>query len=167
MQPQSQALALLKGGEMRSGKFSAVCIAATVLFTGCGNSDETNKVGETEPSQQWPSVTDKYSEIEICKGVIAQVMGRDPSIISAQEHNSDVIALSYTRESDSSKWAYRCKLNGNTAVWASDTGRWRDDPADSEISVSLVESGKLSVKEVYGDGSSSESEFSKAQLSAN
>ncbi|WP_278357986.1 hypothetical protein [Idiomarina abyssalis] len=111
-------------------------------------------------------MADKYCDVEICKGVIAQVMGRDPSIISAQANDSDIIALSYTRESDGSKWTYRCKLNGTTAFWASETGRWRDDPADSVIRFSLVDGGKLAVKEVYGDGSSSVSEFSKAQLSA-
>ena len=152
---------------MKFGKFSAICIAATVFVSGCGTSDNTSEVAETEPYQQGGSVADKYSEIEICKAVIARVMGRDPSIISAQASDSDVVALSYTRQSDGSKWTYRCKLNGNTAVWASDTGRWRDDPADSVIRLSLIEGGKLAVKEVYVDGSSSQSEFSKAQLSAN
>lgn len=152
---------------MKSGKFLAICIAAAVLVSACGSSDKRNEPAETETSQQETSVADKYSDIEICKGVIAQVMGRDPSIISAQANDSDVIVLSYTRESDGSKWTYRCKLNGNTAVWASETGRWRDDPADSVIRLSLVDGGKLAIKEVYGDGSSSGSEFSKAQFSAN
>ena len=150
---------------MRYRIYIAVLLATVVFLSGCGDSSVPTESNVEKPKQQSPSA--KYSDAEICKGVIAAVMGRDPSIITASSGSDNVVALSYKRESDGTNWNYRCKVNGSVALWASDTGRWRNDPADSIITLSLADNEDLLVTETYGDGSSSKSEFSKSQLSSN
>jgi hypothetical protein len=34
---------------------------------------------------------------------------------------------------DNFVWTYRCRVEGNRVVWASEPGRWRDGPKDDEI----------------------------------
>jgi len=145
----------------------AVLLATVVFLSGCGDSSAPTESSVEKAKQKQQSPSAKYSDVEICKGVIAAVMGRDPSIITASSGSDNVIALSYKRKSDGTNWSYRCKVNGSVALWASDTGRWRNDPADSKITLSLSDNQDLVVTETYGDGSSSNSEFSKSQLSSN
>ncbi|MCF8128314.1 MAG: hypothetical protein K9N10_07345 [Deltaproteobacteria bacterium] len=150
-------------------KISIAVLLATVVFliSGCRDSSAPTESSVEKPKQKQQSPSPKYSDAEICKGVIAAVMGRDPSIITASSGSDNVVALSYKRESDGTNWSYRCKVDGGAALWASDTGRWRNDPADSKITLSLSDNEDLVVTETYGDGSNSKSEFSKSQLSSN
>jgi hypothetical protein len=152
---------------MEVTRYSVLAALATLLLflTGCSDPTPSAEKSARKPVAQKQLPSDKYSDQEICKAVIARVMGRDPTIIRASHGTDNIVALSYNRQSDGKNWTYRCEVDGGSAVWASDTGRWRTAPADSKIELSLSD-GDLVVKETYGDGSSSETQFSKAQLSS-
>jgi len=49
-----------------------------------------------------------------------------------------IIDLYYIREGDGKKWTFRCKANAGRIIWASETGRWRDNPADEIIKYKLA-----------------------------
>lgn len=105
----------------------------------------------------------EFTNEQICKATIATVMSKDPSIINIDKVSGKVISLSYIRNADSSKWAYRCKTEGSKAIWASDTGRWRTHALDSKITFS-ANGNTLKVTEKYNDGSATKKSFSSKQL---
>ena len=88
-----------------------------------------------------------FTTQNICKATISIVMGREPSVMSVDRVSGGVVHLSYTR-SDGTHWGYRCKLQGNRAIWATDTGPWRG----SIITYSIHGTG-LSIAEKHADGS--------------
>ena len=104
-----------------------------------------------------------FTEQQICIATIASTMGRDPSIIKINSLKGNVTYLSYVRKDDGKKWAYRCKLDGNKVIWASDTGRWRDGQYDSIITFS-VNSNKINISEKYDDGSGETKTYNSNQL---
>ena len=93
-----------------------------------------------------------FTDQQICIATIAAVMGRDPSIIKIDSVQSDITYLSYYRQDDETHWKYRCELDGEKVIWATDTGRWRTDQSDSKITLS-VSGNELSIPEKYLDGS--------------
>ena len=105
----------------------------------------------------------EFSEQQICKATVAKVMGRNPLIIKIDKISGNVTHLSYIRKDDGKHWAYKCKLEGATVIWASDTGRWRTDKYDPKITFS-VNKQKLSISEKYSDGSGDEKLYSLQQL---
>jgi hypothetical protein len=67
----------------------------------------------------------------------------------------DVLFLTYVRPIDNFVWTYRCRIEGNRVVWASEPGRWRDDPKDEKVLFEDVGAGKqLRIIENRGNGSS-------------
>jgi hypothetical protein len=94
-------------------------------------------------------------EVEaICRTAIDSIMGRDPKIMQVTRTAGDVLFLTYVRAMDNFVWTYRCRIDGNRVVWASEPGRWRDDPKDDEIFFQVVGAGKqLRIIENHGDGS--------------
>ena len=56
--------------------------------------------------------------------------------------DGSVLFLSYVRPIDNFVWAYRCKIEGNRVIWASEPGRWREDAKDDKISFEIVAGGK-------------------------
>ena len=98
-----------------------------------------------------------------CRATIAAIMGRDPSIIGVDRRKGDVVALSYIRQNDGTRWAYRCKIDGNRVVWASDTGRWRTHPMDERINFRFGPSN-LVITQVFPDGSRLQDAFSLRDL---
>lgn len=95
---------------------------------------------------------------EICKATAAMIFGRDYSIMRLDSVGTNGIAyVHYNRPSDNTRWAIKCKLEGNRVLWASNNpdsiGRWRDDPADEVITYSVSE-GNVKLNQVYSDGSS-------------
>jgi len=65
-------------------------------------------------------------EIEICKAVISTVMNQTPAIMGGKI-SGGIPHVYYNRPSDGSLWKYKCKIEGGTAVWAMDPGRWRNE----------------------------------------
>ena len=76
----------------------------------------------------------QVTKSHICKAGVATVMGRDPSIMRIDTEVGGVLYLSYVRADDGSLWSYKCKVDGSLIIWAYDTGRWRDHPADPRLS---------------------------------
>jgi len=102
-------------------------------------------------------------EVEtICRTAIASIMGRDPKIMQVTRTVGDVLFLTYVRPIDNFVWTYRCRIEGNRIVWASEPGRWRDDPKDDKVLFEDVGAGKqLRIIENHGDGSSTKQVFDR------
>jgi hypothetical protein len=94
-------------------------------------------------------------EVEaICRTEMASIMGHDPKIMQVTRTAGEVLFLTYVRAMDNFVWTYRCRVVGNRVVWASEPGRWRDDPKDDEVFFEVVDAGKqLRIIENHGDGS--------------
>ena len=125
---------------------SGLLISLLIALSGCGGMDKG-----------------AFTDQQICIATIAKVMGRNPSIIKIDSIQGDITYLSYNRQGDATHWTYRCKLDGNKAIWASDPGRWRTEQYDSKITFS-VSGSKLSISEKYSDGSGSLESYSINQL---
>ena len=101
----------------------------------------------------------------ICRTAIASIMGRDPKIVRVTRVTSDVLFLSYVRPIDNFVWAYRCKIEGNRVIWASEPGRWREGPKDDKVFFEIVGGGKqLRIIENHGDGSATKELFERDQI---
>ena len=102
-------------------------------------------------------------EVEaICRTAIASIMGRDPKLMQVTLTTGDILFLSYVRPMDNFVWTYRCRIEGNRVVWATEPGRWRDDPKDDEIFFEDVDAGKqLRIIQNHGDGSSTKQLFDR------
>jgi hypothetical protein len=90
----------------------------------------------------------------ICRAAIGSLMDRDPKLLRLTRTDGDILFLSYVRPIDNFDWTYRCKIRGNRVIWASEPGRWRDDPKDDRVSFETVAGGKqLRIIDDRGDGS--------------
>src|ERR1700737_5129611 len=73
-------------------------------------------------------------EVEaICRTAIGSIMGRDPKMMQVTLTAGDVLFLTYVRPMDNFAWTYRCRIEGNRVVWATEPGRWRDDPKEEKV----------------------------------
>ncbi len=105
----------------------------------------------------------KFSKEQISKAGIATVMSKDPGIIKIDKVSKDIVYLSYLRPSDGKHWAYRCKVEGNRIIWASDTGRWRDHKEDSVLTYT-IDGDKITIVDRFSDGSASTEIYTHKQL---
>jgi endogenous inhibitor of DNA gyrase (YacG/DUF329 family) len=144
-----------------------------------GSSESTNPTATTavpaptptvlqEAYRQTPSPSEKlaFSASQICRAGIGLIMGRDPKIIRAREAGG-IVFLSYTRSDDATVWKYRCRLEGDRIIWASDPGRWRTHPDDEQLYFRVLpdSEARLQVEERYSDGSANQKTFSSGDLS--
>ncbi|MCD8561167.1 MAG: sel1 repeat family protein [Shewanella xiamenensis] len=104
-----------------------------------------------------------FSDQQICIATVAATMGRDPSIIKIDSIQGDITYLSYFRSDDGKHWKYKCKLDGERAMWATDTGRWRTGQYDSKITF-YVNGNELSISERHSDGSDDTKKYNIGQL---
>jgi hypothetical protein len=115
-----------------------------------------------------PSVADATPSSQpeaICRTAIASIMGRDPKIVQVTRVAGDILFLSYVRPIDNFVWDYRCKIQGNRVVWASEPGRWREDPKDDKVFFEIVGDGRqLRIIEDHGDGSATKELFERDQI---
>jgi hypothetical protein len=115
-----------------------------------------------------PAMADAAASFEpeaICRTALASIMGRDPKIVRVTLIAGDVLFLSYVRPIDNFVWDYRCKIQGNRVVWASEPGRWREDPKDDKVFFEIVGGGKqLRIIEDHGDGSATKELFERDQI---
>jgi hypothetical protein len=77
----------------------------------------------------------------VCRAAIGSVMSRDPKLFRVTRTDSSVLLLSYVRRLDNFVWTYRCKIEGDRVIWASEPGRWRDGPKDDKVSFEMVAGG--------------------------
>jgi hypothetical protein len=105
-------------------------------------------------------------EVEaICRTAIASIMDRDPKMMQLTLTAGDVVFLTYVRPIDNFVWTYRCRIEGNRVVWATEPGRWRDDPKDEKVFFEVIDGGKqLRIIEDHGDGSSAKQLFDRGAI---
>lgn len=104
----------------------------------------------------YPAWSQPVSAAVICRAAIAAIMGRKPEIIQVVRTEGDVQFLTYTRPSDKKRWSNRCRVEGNTVVWAEEPGRWRNDPSDEKVSFEIANGTAIKITEDYGDSKGSE-----------
>lgn len=68
----------------------------------------------------------EFTREQICKATIATVMFKQPSIMVSKKLSNGDIKVSYIRN-NGTKWAYKCKINGQNILWGNIEGRWRDE----------------------------------------
>jgi hypothetical protein len=78
----------------------------------------------------------------ICRAAIASLTDRDPKLFQVTRTDGSVLFLSYARPIDNFVFAYRCKIRGDSVIWASEPGRWREDLKDDKITFEIVADGK-------------------------
>jgi hypothetical protein len=106
-----------------------------------------------------------YAPEAICRTAIGAITVRDPKIVQVTRVAGDILFLSYVRPIDNFVWAYRCKIQGNRVIWASDPGRWREDPKDNEVFFEIVGDGRqLRIIEEHSDGTATKELFERDQI---
>lgn len=99
---------------------------------------------------------------QVCRAAISMLMGRDVKTIGVESYSGSpknrVVHVSYVRESDNKQWFQKCKLEGNSVIWASDMPdegyhRWRNNPADEKFEFTRIDEGHFMMKMKYPDGS--------------
>ena len=109
------------------------------------------------------SAAPEFTSEQICKAGIAALMGRSPSIMKTETSAAGTVYLYYTRKEDGSKWAYRCRVEGERIMWASDPGRWRRHADDEKVKY-RVKGDNIEIIQVFTDGQTLKKRFTKAQL---
>jgi hypothetical protein len=104
-----------------------------------------------------------FDQQQICRATIGAVMGRDPKIIKVSSVDSGIIHLSYLRPDDGTFWEQRCRIEGQKVIWATKSGRWREDPMDEVITYTAT-GATLTVSRKFADGSTSTKSYTHAQL---
>ena len=108
------------------------------------------------------SAAPSFKAETICRTAIASIAGCDPKVMQVTRTIGNVLFLTYLRPIDNFVWTYRCRIEGNRVVWASEPGRWRDDPKDDKVFFEEVDAGKqLRIIENHGDGSSTKQLFDR------
>lgn len=101
----------------------------------------------------------------ICRTAIAFISGRDPKIMQVTRIAGDVIFLSYVRPFDNFVWDYRCRIEGNRVIWASEPGRWREEPKDDKVYFEVLEAGsQLRISDDHSDGTTTRELFERRQI---
>jgi hypothetical protein len=105
-------------------------------------------------------------EVEaICRTAIAAIMDRDPKTIKVSKTADDVLILTYDRPIDNFIWTYRCRVDGDRVVWASEPGRWREGPKDDKILFEVVDAGKqLRIIAIHRNGSRAQQLFDRDRI---
>jgi hypothetical protein len=102
---------------------------------------------------------------EICRTAIGSIAGRDPKSIQMARIADSVFFLTYARPFDNFVWTYRCRIEGNRIVWASEPGRWRDGPKDNKVFFEVIGAGaQLRIIEDHVDGSTTNQLFDRDMI---
>jgi hypothetical protein len=97
----------------------------------------TMLLAASSPASAEPS----FDPPAICRTAIAAIMDRDPKLMQTRTAADGIVMLTYARPIDNFVWAYRCRLDGNRVIWASEPGRWRDKAKDDKILFEVVGNG--------------------------
>jgi hypothetical protein len=105
-------------------------------------------------------------EVEaICRTAIGAIMDRDPKTMKVTKAADGVLILTYDRPIDNFIWTYRCRIDGDRVVWASEPGRWREGPKDDKILFEVVDAGKqLRIIAIHRNGSRSQQLFDRDKI---
>jgi hypothetical protein len=111
------------------------------------------------------SAASAFEAAAICRTAIASVADRDPKAMQISRTAGDILFLTYARPIDNFVWTYRCRIDGNRVVWASEPGRWRDGPKDDKILFEEVGGGKqLRIIANHRDGTSTKQVFDRDKV---
>jgi hypothetical protein len=111
------------------------------------------------------SAASSFAVETICRTAVAAITDRDPKIMRVTRTVGGVLFLTYVRPVDNFVWTYRCRIEGNRVVWATEPGRWRDNPKDGEVLFEDVGAGKqLRIIENHRDGSSTKQLFDRDKI---
>lgn len=102
-----------------------------------------------------------FSEEDVARYTIASIMEQPSKRIKVRVEN-ELYYVSYVRKSDSKKFDYKIKINGNTIVWANIGGRWRDSEYDERLSFEESDN-KLKIIQTFSDGSVDSKEYKKGE----
>ncbi len=101
----------------------------------------------------------------ICRTAIGSVMGRDPKVVVVTRIDGEILYLSYVRPIDYFVWDYRCRIEGNRVIWASEPGRWREGPDDDKVFFEVIAGGsQLRIIDNHSDGSTTKEEFDRDKV---
>jgi len=92
-----------------------------------------------------PTLSKKEKE-SVCVEYVAAVLYKSPSIMDSVYIKDGFYEVSYTRNSDGTRWDAACHIDGKTIVWAAihggSLGRWRYEE-DAKYKVSNTDNGKI------------------------
>jgi hypothetical protein len=110
-----------------------------------------------------PAAAAPAFEVEaICRTAIGAIMDRDPKTMKVTKSSDDVLILTYDRPIDNFIWTYRCRIDGNRVIWASEPGRWRDGSKDDKILFEVVDGGRqLRIIAIRRNGSRAQQLFDR------
>lgn len=101
----------------------------------------------------------------ICRTAIGSVMGRDPKVVVVTRIDGEILHLSYVRPIDNFIWDYRCRIEGNRVIWASEPGRWREGPNDDKVFFEVIAGGnQIRIIDNHSDGSMTKEEFDRDKV---
>jgi hypothetical protein len=101
----------------------------------------------------------------ICRTAIAAIMDRDPKLMQTRTVADGIVMLTYARPIDNFVWAYRCRLEGNRVIWASEPGRWRDKAKDDKILFEVVGAGsQLRIIDNHPNGTTTRQLFDRDKI---
>ena len=101
----------------------------------------------------------------ICRTAIGSVTGRDPKMVVVTRIDGEILHLSYVRPIDYFVWDYRCRIEGNRVIWASEPGRWREGPDDDKVFFEVIADGnQIRIIDNHSDGSTRKEEFDRSKV---
>jgi hypothetical protein len=108
------------------------------------------------------SAEPSFGTAAICRAAIASIADRNPKAVQLARTVGDVLFLTYLRPIDNFVWTYRCRIEDNRIIWASEPGRWRDGKKDDKVFFEVVGAGRqLRIIARHGDGSTTNQLFDR------
>lgn len=103
-------------------------------MTSCGNPSTTNEQHTLVVEEEIPKkiTLTNFSNEDVARFAISSIMSQPSKTIKVKNDNG-LYFVSYVRKSDSKKFDYKIKIDGESIVWASLDGRWRDSEYDEKI----------------------------------
>lgn len=102
-----------------------------------------------------------FSKGDIVRFAMSSIMGQPSKTIKVKVENGLYI-LSYIRKSDSKKFDYKIKIDGDKILWANLDGRWRDTEHDEKINFE-ENAQTIKIKQTFSDNSVDVKEFKKGE----
>lgn len=104
-------------------------------------------------------VLENFSYEDIARYTMSSIMGQPTKTIKVTK-SKDLYYVSYIRKSDSQKFSYKIKFDGNKILWANIDGRWRNSVYDEKISFT-EKNNKVSIIQTFSDNSEDIKEYKK------
>ncbi len=128
---------------------SEVAVDTTAIL-----SDTPNEIIEVEEN-----LLKNFTYEDVARYAMATSMQEPVGIVKSKKRK-DYYYVTYVRPSDSQKFEYKVKFEGNRIIWGDLNGRWQDTEYDEKISFAEKDD-KLNIITTYSDGSEGIEEFKK------